>query len=200
MALPVPAACSGSNGRLWHDPTVRSDSLTTLAHDIDRRCRLTGTFQLRSGRSVGEYFDKYLFESDPRLLRRVAEAMQPLVPPDTELLGGLELGGVPLATMVSSLTDIPAVFVRKKAKEHGTRRLAEGAEVAGRRITLIEDIVTTGGAARDAANALRAAGATVSTVVCAIDRSDTPGRALTDVGLDTLAVFTRADLDATRSQ
>jgi orotate phosphoribosyltransferase len=100
--------------------------------------------------------------------------------------------------MVSSLTGIPVVFVRKKAKEYGTRRLAEGAEVAGRRITLVEDVVTTGGAARDAAAALRAAGATVATVVCAIDRSEAPGRALADVGLDTLAVLTRADLDAVR--
>lgn len=184
---------------LWHDPTVLPASLNTLARDIDRRCRITGSFQLRSGQTATEYFDKYLFESDPHLLRRVAEAMQPLVPPDTDLLGGLELGGVPLATMISSLTGIPAVFVRKKAKEYGTRRLAEGADVARRRVTLIEDIVTTGGAARDATNALRTAGATVSAVVCAIDRSKTPGQALTDVGLDKLAVFTRADLEATRS-
>jgi orotate phosphoribosyltransferase len=177
---------------------VPSVSLSALARDIDSRCRLSGTFELRSGQIVTEYFDKYLFESDPRLLRRVAEAMQPLLPPETELLGGLELGGVPLATVISSLTGIPVVFVRKKAKEYGTRRLAEGAEVDGRRITLIEDIVTTGGAARDATQALRAAGATVSTVVCAIDRSQTPGGALADVDLETLSVFTRADLDAVR--
>lgn len=174
-------------------------TLSALARDIDSRCRLTGTFELRSGQTVSEYFDKYLFESDPRLLRRVAAAIQPLVPPDTELLGGLELGGVPLATMISSLTELPVVFVRKKAKEYGTRRLAEGADVQGRRITLVEDIVTTGGAVREATLALRAAGATVSTVVCAIDRSETPGQALADVGLATLSLFTRADLDTVRA-
>lgn len=173
-----------------------SASYSALAQDIDNVCRLTGAFQLRSGQIATEYFDKYLFESDPHLLRRVAEAMQPLVPTNTELLGGLELGGIPLATMLSNLTDIPALFVRKKAKEYGTRRLAEGAEVSGRRVTLIEDIITTGGAARNATTALRTAGATVTTAVCAIDRSDTPGRALADVELETFAVFTRADLDA----
>src|SRR5690348_2585646 len=139
-----------------------AESTTALAHEIDRVCRLTGTFQLRSGQTATEYFDKYLFESDPHLIRRVAEAMQPLVPDDTQLLGGLELGGIPLVTALSSLTGIPALFVRKKAKEYGTRRLAEGASVTARRVTLVEDVITTGGAVRDATNALRAEAATVS--------------------------------------
>jgi orotate phosphoribosyltransferase len=179
---------------------VLTASRTVLARDIDSVCRLTGTFELRSGQVATEYFDKYLFESDPQLLRRVVEEMQLLVPEDTELLGGLELGGIPLATMLSSLTGVPALFVRKEAKKYGTRRLAEGAEVHGRRLILIEDIVTTGGAARAATQALRAAGATVEAVVCAIDRSDTPGQALADVEVETHAVFTRADLDAVRHE
>lgn len=173
-------------------------SRAALARDLGLVCRLTGSFTVRSGQTVTEYFDKYLFESDPRLLRRVAETMQPLVPGETELLGGLELGGIPIVTMLSGLTGIPAVFVRKKAKEYGTRRLAEGAEVDGRQVTLVEDVVTTGGAVRDATRALRAAGATVEAVLCAIDRSTTPGEALADVGLRTVALFTRADLDAAR--
>ena len=177
---------------------MQSDLLSELARDIDRTCRLTGSFTLRSGQTATEYFDKYLFESDPRLLRRVAEAMQPLVPTDTDLLGGLELGGVPLATMISSLTGIPALFVRKQAKAYGTRRLAEGADVAGRRITIVEDIVTTGGAVRDATRALRAAGAIVETAVCAIDRSPHPGTALTDIHLTTVALLTRDDLELAR--
>ncbi|MCK9795612.1 hypothetical protein M1843_17845 [Isoptericola sp. 4D.3] len=100
-----------------HDPE--------LARDVDRVCRLSGSFTLRSGRVDDEYFDKYLFESDPALLLRVAAGMAPLVPSDTELLGGLELGGVPVATVLSSLTGLPALFVRKEAKRYGTARLAE---------------------------------------------------------------------------
>ena len=84
--------------------------------------------------------------------------MVDLLPDDTDLLGGLELGGVPIATMVSSLTGQPALFVRKQAKAYGTCKLAEGPDVAGRRVTLIEDVITTGGAVRDATNALREAG------------------------------------------
>ncbi len=143
--------------------------LSALARDINSACRLQGTFLLRSGQTSNKYFDKYLFESQPVLLRRVAEAMVPLLPRDTDLLGGLELGGVPIATMVSSLTGLPAIFVRKQAKTYGTRRLAEGAEVAGKSITLIEDVITTGGAVRDATIALRADGAR-TTVVCLRDR------------------------------
>ncbi len=116
------------------------------------------------------------------------------LPPDTHLLGGLELGGVPIATMVSSLTGLPAIFVRKQAKTYGTRRLAEGADVTGKTITLIEDVITTGGAVRNATIALRAEGASVTVVVCAIDRSETNGGPLTDIGIETRALLTREQL------
>jgi orotate phosphoribosyltransferase len=171
----------------------------TLAADIDAVCRLTGEFTLRSGQQATEYFDKYLFEADPGLLLRVAREMVGLLPSDTDLLGGLELGGVPIATMVSSLTGRPALFVRKAAKEYGTCKLAEGPDVAGRRVILIEDVITTGGAVRDATRALRAAGAEVDIVVCAIDRSPAGENPLADVGLEVRPVLTKAELDAARA-
>ncbi|NHN55719.1 orotate phosphoribosyltransferase [Calidifontibacter sp. DB0510] len=170
--------------------------LAALAADIDRTCRLRGEFTLRSGQVATEYFDKYLFEADPVLLRRVAEAMVPLVPAGTDVLGGLELGGIPIVTVMSSLTGLPALFVRKQAKTYGTCRLAEGGEVDGRRVTLVEDIITTGGAVCDATTALRSRGATVEAVVCAIDRSSADSSRLPGLGVRTLSVFTRADLDA----
>ena len=155
-----------------------------LARDVDARCRLTGEFTLRSGQVSSEYFDKYLFETDPALLARVAAAMSELLPADTDLLGGLEMGGIPIVTVISAQTGLPALFVRKQAKSYGTCKLAEGPDVAGRRVTLIEDVITTGGAVRDATVALRAAGATVETVVCAIDRSPGDANPLADVELD----------------
>jgi orotate phosphoribosyltransferase len=170
----------------------------TLATDIDAICRLSGTFTLRSGQVSSEYFDKYLFESDPILLARVAREMVALVPEGTEQLGGLELGGVPIATVLSTLTGLPALFVRKQAKEYGTCKLAEGPDVSGRRVTLVEDVITTGGAVRDATRALREAGAVVETVVCAIDRSPVGENPLADVGLEVRAVLTKAVLDAAR--
>jgi len=171
-----------------------------LAADIDACCRLTGEFTLRSGQVAPEYFDKYLFESDPELLGRVVAQMTGLVPDGTELLGGLELGGVPIATMLSARVGLPALFVRKKAKEYGTCKLAEGPDVDGRRVTLVEDVITTGGAVRDATEALRAAGARVEVVVCAIDRSPGDQNPLADAGLEVRSVLTKAELDAARDR
>lgn len=172
---------------------------TALAADIDATCRLTGEFTLRSGQVSNEYFDKYLFEADPQLLARVAREVAQLLPGDAELLGGLEMGGIPIATAVSQLVGIPVVFVRKKAKEYGTAKLAEGPSYDGRRIVLIEDVITTGGAVRDATNALREGGAIVETVVCAIDRSAGETNPLEDVALEVRAVLTKAELDAARA-
>jgi orotate phosphoribosyltransferase len=171
-----------------------------LAADIDACCRLTGEFVLRSGQVANEYFDKYLFEAQPDLLERVAAQMVDLLPEGTELLGGLEMGGIPIATMVSAKTGLPALFVRKKAKEYGTMKLAEGPDVSGKRVTLIEDVITTGGAVRNATLALREFGATVETVVCAIDRSPADVNPLADVGLEIRPVLTKADLDAVSSR
>lgn len=170
-----------------------------LARDVDHCCRLTGEFTLRSGQVASEYFDKYLFEADPELLARVVAQMVPLVPKDTELLGGLELGGVPIATILSANTGLPALFVRKQAKEYGTCKLAEGQEVAGRVVTLVEDVITTGGAVRDATRALRERGAIVKTVLCAIDRSPEGANPLADVELEVRPVLTKAVLDAARA-
>jgi orotate phosphoribosyltransferase len=167
-----------------------------LARDVDARCRLIGEFTLRSGQVSHEYFDKYLFETDPRLLARVAAQMEGLLPGDVDLIGGLEMGGIPIVTALSARTGLPALFVRKHAKEYGTCKLAEGPDVAGRRVTLIEDVITTGGAVRDATNALREAGATVDLVICAIDRSPAGQNPLADVGLEVRPVLTKADLDA----
>jgi orotate phosphoribosyltransferase len=173
--------------------------LIRLASDIDTRCRLHGRFVLRSGQVADEYFDKYLFEADPRLLRRVAEQMIPLVPSDSQLLGGLELGGVPIATVLSQLTGLPALFVRKQAKEYGTRKLAEGADPAGQHVVLVEDVITTGGAVLAAATALRNLGATVGTVVCAINRAAPGGTVLADHGISARSVLSKADLDSLNS-
>jgi orotate phosphoribosyltransferase len=145
-----------------------------------------------------EYFDKYLFEARPELLRRVVVQMRDLVPDGTELLGGLEMGGIPIATVLSAETGLPALFVRKEAKTYGTCKLAEGPDVAGRRVTLVEDVITTGGAVRDATTKLREYGATVGHVLCAIDRSPAGENPLADVDLEVRAVLTKADLDAAR--
>lgn len=167
-----------------------------LARDVNAIARLRGEFTLRSGVVSDEYFDKYRFEADPALLRRVAQAMVPLVPADTQILGGLELGGIPIVTMLSQLTGLPAAFVRKEAKTYGTCRLAEGADVENRLVTLVEDVITSGGAVLDAHRELRDRGADVRRVICAIDRRGPDQTALAEAGLEVHSVMVKADLDA----
>lgn len=167
-----------------------------LARTISSRSLLHGEFLLRSGATSSEYFDKYMFESDPTLLRAIAEAMAPLVPANLDALAGLELGGVPLAVMLSQVTGIPSLFVRKKAKEYGTRRFAEGGDVAGKRILVVEDVVTSGGQVVLSTRDLREAGAVVEQAVCVIDRQAGGATALAAAGVKLSALFTMTELKA----
>ena len=172
----------------------------SLAVRVNTIARLTGTFTLRSGQIATEYFDKYRFEADPLLLADIAAALEPLLPAGTEVLAGLELGGVPIATALSLRTGVPVAFVRKEAKAYGTARLAEGADIAGRRVTVIEDVITTGGQVLLSTQQLRSLGAIVDHVVCVIDRSADHGAALAEEGLTMIALLTRAELDAAEAR
>ena len=116
-----------------------------LAQKIYNVCHLKGDFLLRSGQRSSEYFDKYRFESQPQLLKEIAEQMKSLIPADTEILAALEMGGIPVGTALSLATGIPCVFVRKTAKEYGTCQFAEGLDIRGKKICIIEDVITSGG-------------------------------------------------------
>lgn len=176
------------------DASVRA----ALAADVDRAARLKGSFKLRSGQISDEYFDKYRFEADPALLARVASAMLPLVPDGAEVLAGLELGGVPIATAMSLQSGKAAAFVRKEAKPYGTCLAVEGGSVRGRKVVMIEDVITTGGAVRDAHRMLTEAGATVLGVVCAIWRGQGDPR-IEGLDLVVVSALTKQDLDAARA-
>lgn len=165
-----------------------------LARAIYDVSHLTGTFTLRSGVVSNEYFDKYRFESRPGLLRAIAEAMAPAVPEGTDMLAGLELGGVPLATMLSQVTGIPALFVRKEAKTYGTCQLTEGGEIDGRRLTVVEDVVTSGGQVVISCGDLRARGAVVAHALCVIDRESGGPAALAGIGVELRPLFTMTEL------
>lgn len=171
-------------------------SKSELARRVAQVATLRGTFRLRSGAVSDIYFDKYLFESEPGLLREIAAQLAPLVPPGTEALAGLELGGIPLATMLAQLTGLPCLFVRKKAKDYGTCKLAEGGEVEGRRLVIVEDVVTSGGQILLSAKELRALGAHVETVLCVVDREAGGSEALAAEGLHLRPLLRRAELEA----
>ena len=165
-----------------------------LAAAIYTTSHLVGTFQLRSGRTAGEYFDKYRFESDPVLLRAIAEQAVDHIPPGTEVLAGLELGGVPIATALGLASGLPVAFVRKAAKPYGTRQLAEGADVAGRRVLIVEDVITSGGQVVRSAADLRDRGAIVGEVLCVVDREEGGAENLAKHGLTAIVLFTAEEL------
>jgi orotate phosphoribosyltransferase len=167
-----------------------------LAERLTECCRLTGRFVLRSGQVSEIYFDKYQFEADPVLLAAVADLGVGSIPEGTEVLAGLELGGVPVATAISLATGLPQVLVRKEAKTYGTAKLAEGSEIDGRRILVVEDVITTGGQVIASTEELRSRGAIVDAVLCVIDRRPDPTAPdkLSDAGLSVISLFTALDL------
>ncbi|TLS45375.1 orotate phosphoribosyltransferase [Streptomyces montanus] len=167
-----------------------------LARQIHAASHLTGDFVLRSGRRATEYFDKYRFEGDPVLLDSIAREMVPLVPAGTEVLAGLEMGGIPVVTALGRHTGLPCAFVRKHAKEYGTCRLAEGADIAGRRVLVVEDVVTSGGQIVLSTAELRALGADVREALCVIDRLQGGAEALAAERISLLSLLTADDLRA----
>ncbi|MBA2943750.1 orotate phosphoribosyltransferase [Paenibacillus sp. CGMCC 1.16610] len=165
-----------------------------LAKAIYETAHLTGEFKLRSGQVSNQYFDKYLFESNPALLNQIAEQLSELIPEGIEVLAGLEMGGIPIATALSLKTGIPVVFVRKKGKEYGTCKLAEGMNILGKRVCIIEDVVTTGGQILLSAADLKEVGAIVQNVLCVIERDQKGRDNLEETGLEFNSLFKMDDL------
>ena len=139
------------------------------------RAYLEGDFVLRSGRRSRYYLDKYRFETHPDVLRELGrrmadEAERAGARPD--LLAAPELGAVALAASASMAAGIPFLIVRKDAKAYGTERRIEGVYEPGASVCLLEDVVTTGGAAVSAVKALREAGLECRTAICVVDREE----------------------------
>jgi len=169
--------------------------MSSLPAKIRKTAKLSGSFTLRSGKVSDTYFDKYQFEAQPALLREIAQALAPLVPVGTEVLAGLEMGGIPVVTVLSQVTGLPAAFVRKEAKEYGTCRYAEGASLQGKQFVLVEDVVSSGGAILDALSKLKADGLVPAAAICVIDRQTGGQRALAAAGLPLFALLTLDEIE-----
>jgi orotate phosphoribosyltransferase len=166
----------------------------SLARDLYRTAVRTGAFRLRSGEFTTEYFDKYLIEADPILLLRVCQNLKKILPAKAEILAGMELGGLPLATVLSQITGLPLRLVRKHAKEYGTGKLSEGGSVTDKEIVIIEDVVTSGGAIIQAVKALRGAGAIVQHVVCVLEHECGGDSTLKEFGVQLTRLFSMREL------
>ena len=147
-----------------------------LREKLLKICLLEGDFLLRSGQRSPHYFDKYQFEAQPHLLSALSQKLKLLLPRDVEVLAGLEMGGIPLVTALSLRTGLPMSFVRKKAKTYGTCRLAEGEDIKGKRVCVLEDVITTGGQVLASVEDLRQRGAKVEYVLCVLLRGGEAAR------------------------
>jgi len=146
-----------------------------LGRALREAAYLEGDFLLRSGRRSRYYLDKYRFETRPDLLGPIGAAIAQAVAehePEATRLAGPELGAVALAAAASLAGGLPFLIVRKEAKEYGTGNRLEGPYEAGECVCLVEDVVTSGGAALSAVQALRDAGLECGTAVCVVDREE----------------------------
>jgi orotate phosphoribosyltransferase len=168
-----------------------------LARRIREHAYLEGDFVLRSGRRSRYYLDKYRFETHPALLRELGDRIAARAGDGgdrPDLLAGPELGAVALTAAASLAADLPFLIVRKNAKTYGTERRVEGVYEPGQRVCLVEDVVTTGGAAVAAVKALRDAGLECRDAVCVVDRDEGGADALARHAVRLHAVFRAADI------
>ena len=166
-----------------------------LGRELVAASYLKGDFVLRSGKRSNRYFDKFLFETDPALLRRLGRHLAQLVPAETQRLAAPELGAVLLGGAVSMETGLPLVLVRKEPKGYGTSKQIEGRYEPGERVTVIEDVVTTGGDSLRSAQVLRDAGVEVIHLVVVLDRGEGGEDNIRAAGIPYSPLFRIADLD-----
>lgn len=158
---------------------------------------------LASGKPSTYYFNMKPTMLDPEGSYLIASLMLDLVREDkATLIGGLEMGAVPVATSIATVShiqkrSISAFFIRKQAKEHGTQALIEGLpkgeEITGNRVVVVEDVTTTGGSALKAVEAVKEAGGEVACVVTIVDRLDGAGEAFSEAGVPFKALLTLED-------
>ncbi|RUL55867.1 MULTISPECIES: orotate phosphoribosyltransferase [Lysinibacillus] len=129
----------------------------------------TNLFTWASGIKSPIYCDTRLTISDPVVRKQIANGLAQNIKeffPDTEVVAGTATAGIPHAAWVSDVLQLPMVYVRSKAKEHGRGNQIEGKIQQGQKVVVVEDIVSTGGSSITAVEALRAAGCEVVGVVC----------------------------------
>jgi orotate phosphoribosyltransferase len=168
-----------------------------LAAAVREHAYLEGDFVLRSGRRSSYYLDKYRFETLPEVLRPLGDALAELArdaEPGATRLAGPELGAVALTAAASLASGLPFVIVRKAPKSYGTGNRLEGAFDEGDLMCLVEDVVTSGGAAVDSVEALREAGLVVRNAVCVVDREEGGSETLAAAGVRLRPLFRLREL------
>ena len=172
----------------------RDERRQELGRDLVSAAYLRGDFVLSSGMRSSFYFDKYLFETKPGILRRVSNLLAEEIPPGIDRIAGTELGAVALAVALSLEMGLPFVIARKAPKGYSTSRAVEGELYPGERVVVVEDVISTGAQAILAANRLKEAGGEVVKVVAVIDREQGGLPAIAAAGYECSALFSLSEL------
>jgi len=181
---------------------TRGDGESELKAIIRERSIRLGKFTLASGRESNLYLNLKPTMMDPRGAHLCAEALLARIPPGTDYVGGLEMGAVPAISALAAISDVAGkpvrtFFVRKSAKDHGTREVVEGLaaseSLAGKRCLMVDDVATTGGSVLKAIEAARAAGAIVDDALVIVDRQEGGVEGLAAAGVRLHSVFVGDD-------
>lgn len=156
-------------------------------------------FLLASGQSSSYFFDMKKTMMDPEGSNLIASAILELLEGDTvDAIGGQEVGAIPIVSVVCAKSflagnPVPAFFVRKKAKGHGTDKLIDGNLESGMHVVLVEDVTTTGGSVMNAVNAVRGANCTVDKIITVVDRQAGAAENLKKHGLALVSLYSSSD-------
>ena len=173
-----------------------------LLEMIRTRSMRLGKFTLASGRESDLYLNLKPTMMDPRGARLCAEALLARVPAGIDYIGGLEMGAVPAIAAMAAISDasgrpVRTFFVRKSAKDHGTKEviegLATGESLAGKKVLVIDDVATTGGSVLKAIEAARGSGAIVEDALVIVDRQEGGSEGLGAQGVRLHSVFVGDD-------
>lgn len=165
-----------------------------IAQRIASVSLLRGTFTLRSGRISNYYLDKYMFSTQPDVLKALGEMFAARIPAGTTRLAGAELGGIPLVSAASMASGLPCVFIRNQKKDYGTAKQLEGVLKAGDRVVIVEDVATTGGQALEAAKVIQAQGGIPTHIIATIDRLEGARESIEAAGIAFESLFTVKEL------
>jgi orotate phosphoribosyltransferase len=183
-----------------------------LRHLLATRTFKRGRFKLASGRTSSIYFNVKTTMMHPRGAALCARGLLGLLGKmDVDYIGGLEMGAVPLLSVVAAFsaeagTPIPAFFVRKAPKSHGTEALIDGMDdtgdganesLRGKKVVLIDDVATSGMSILKAVDQIEAAGGSMSEAIVILDREEGAKEALAQRGIRLQALFTATDLGVT---
>lgn len=182
----------------WRD-IARTQDLTErarreLARDIVSAAAIRGEFTLASGATSDYFFEKYLFQTRPTILRRLATALAERIPASTDRLAGAALGAVAITAAASLETGLPFVIVRNPKSHDGQDTQFAGEIHRNERVSVIEDVVSSGTSAAATAHAVKRVGAEVAGVLAVIDRDEGGADRLGEAGFHYEFLFGVDDL------